>query len=124
MSKPSPFDYVKSICEKKQMDDLTGYSPFLINRCFAMHLDTVLFAEEMNYYHQISPEMQYNFYYHSVRKAKRFGFPPKPSEQDNLELIMEYYGYSRGKALEALQILTAEQIEIIKKRGQTGGMSK
>ena len=73
------FDYVKGINEKNyQGDDLKGYVPYLTNRAFAMHMDTVLLAEEMNQAHLLGPELQYDFYYHAVRKGRRFGFPKKP----------------------------------------------
>ena len=76
MSKKSPFDYVKGINEKNyQGDDLKGYVPYLTNRAFAMHMDTVLLAEEMNQAHLLGPELQYDSYYHAVRKGRRFGFP-------------------------------------------------
>ena len=121
MAKPNPFDYVKSINHKDYKYDLVGYVPFLTNRCFAMHMDTVLFAEQMNQFHKLGPELQYDFYYYAVRKGKRFGFPPKPEEVPNLELIQEYFGYSRQKAIEALKILTKDDIKNIKQSQDKGG---
>ena len=118
----SPFDYVKNINTKSSYDfDLSGYIPFLTNRAFAMHRDTVMLAEEMNQYHMLIPELQYEFYYHAVRRGKRFGFPPKPPEVNDLELIQNYFQYSRKKALEALEILTPEQIQEIKSKMDKGG---
>jgi hypothetical protein len=121
MAKPSPFDYIKSINHKDYKYDLVGYVPFLTNRCFAMHIDTVMLAEQMNQCHKLSPELQYDFYYYVVRKGKRFGFPPKPEEVPNLELIQEYFGYSRQKAIEALRLLTTEDIRGIIKKSSKGG---
>ena len=120
-NKKSPFDYVKSINEKKREEDLSGYNPFLTNRAFAMHLDTVLIAEQMNHYHLLSPQLQYDFYYNAVRKGRRFGFPKKPEDPTNLELVQTYYQYSRQKALEALRLLTPEQLAQIKESLDTGG---
>ena len=71
MAKRSPFDYVKSINEKSEMDDLSGYNPFLTNRAFAYHLDTILLAEEMNQAHHIGPQLQYDFYYNMIYIANR-----------------------------------------------------
>ena len=123
MSKKSPFDYVKSINEKSyQGDDLKGYVPYLTNRAFAMHMDTVLLAEEMNQAHQLGPELQYDFYYHSVRKGRRFGFPSKPHESDNLTLVMEHYNYSKEKALEAMRLLSDNDIMAIRASKNKGGM--
>ena len=121
MSKKSPFDYVKSINQKTHEDDLSGYNPFLTNRAFAMHLDTILLAEQMNHYHLLSPQLQYEFYYNAVRKGRRFGFPKKVEESDDIKLVQEYYQYSRRKAEEALQILTPEQLAQIKTTLDKGG---
>ena len=121
MPKPSPFLYVKSINEKKIEDDLSGYVPFLVNRAFAMHLDTVILSEQMNQYHLLSPRLQYDFYYNAVRKGRRFGFPKKPEDPTNLELVQTYYQYSREKALQALEILTPEQLLQIKESLDNGG---
>lgn len=124
MTKLSPFAYTKSICEKKYEYDLSGYNPYLVNRCFAMHLDTVLLASEMNQAHQLSPQLQYDFYYYAVRKGKRFGFPPKPEEPEHLAIIQEHYGYSREKALQALLILTPQQVKSIVDKSYKGGIHK
>ena len=119
--KRNPFDYVKSINFKTYEYDLSGYVPFLTNKSFAMHMDTVLLAEEMNQAHQLSPYLQYEFYYHAVRKGKRFGFPPKPDKSDDIDIVCEVYNYSQQKAREALRLLTPEQIESLKKSRDLGG---
>ena len=122
MTKKSPFDYVKSVNDKSYLgEDLSGYIPFLTNRAFAMHMDTVLLSEEMNQAHQLGPELQYDFYYYTVRKGRRFGFPKKVEESDDIKLVQEYYQYSRQKAMEALQILTPEQLSQIKASLDKGG---
>ena len=103
------------------MGDLSGYNPFLINRAFAYHMDTILLASEMNQLHNLGPELQYDFYYYSVRKGNRFGFPPKPQEEHHLELVMEYFQLSKQKAIEALQILTLDDINDIIISSDRGG---
>ena len=119
--KQSPFDWVKSINHKKYMSDLSGYNPFLTNRSFAYHMDTVLLAEEMNQLHHLGTELQYDFYYYSVRKGNRFGFPPKPQEDINLELVTDYYNCSKQKAIEYLRVLTPDNINDMIKSRNTGG---
>lgn len=111
--KENPFSYVKQINHKNYSDNLSGYNPFLTNRAFAYHMDTILFAEEMNQHSSLNPLLQYEFYYYAVRKGKRFGFPPKPDEETNLQLVIDYFKFSRQKALEALKILTPEDINDI-----------
>jgi hypothetical protein len=42
----------------------------------------------------------------------------------NLEYVKEYYGYSNEKAKDALNILTEEQIELIKNTLSKGGRKR
>ena len=121
MAKNGPFDYVKGINNKSYMTDLSGYVPFLTNRAFAMHQDTVMLAEEMNQAHHLSPLLQYDFYYYAVRRGKRFGFPPKVQDSPNLQLIQEYFQYSAVKAEQALQLLSEEDIKAIRNQMDKGG---
>ena len=122
MSKKSPFDYIKQINYKNHYDeDLTGYVPFLTNRAFAMHIDTIMLAEEMNQHNHLDPATQYDFYYYGVRKGKRFGFPKKVENTEEIELVQQYFQYSRTKALQALEILTQDELEQIKQSMDTGG---
>ena len=116
-----PFEYVKSINEKKRIDDLSGYNPYLTNRAFAFHIDTVLYAEEMNQLHHLSPDLQYDFMYHSIRRGKRFGFPPKAEDPHNLDVVMEYFQFSKEKALDALRVLTLNDISSIISHMNKGG---
>ena len=69
----------------------------------------------------LSPYLQYEFYYHSVRKGKRFGYPPKVAEPPHLNLVTEYFQVSKVKALEILNILTEQDISDIIKVTNTGG---
>jgi hypothetical protein len=121
MTKKNPFDYVKSINKKGYLYDLSGYNPFLTNRAFAGFIDTIMFAESMNQAHQLSPSLQYDFYYFAVRKGNRFDPIPKPEEPAHLNEVMEYYGYSRQKAMQAINILTKEQITSIVASLDKGG---
>ena len=117
----NPFDYVKSINQKDYKEDLVGYNPFLTNRAFAMHMDCVLLAEEMNQAHELSPVLQYDFYFYAVKKGKRFGFPKKVEESVNLKMVQEYYKYSRVKALQALELLSPEELKQIRLKMDKGG---
>ena len=97
------------------------YPPFIINRCQSGHLDCILFANEMNKYHFLDKDMQYNFYINIVRKRKRFSPWLKKEKVSDLEYVKRYYQYNNEKASQALKILSNEQIEFIKQRLETGG---
>ena len=97
------------------------YPAYIINRCMSGHLDTVLFANEMNMNHHLPLDMQYSFFLNSVRKRKRFSPWLRKDEIKDLDLVKRYYGYSNEKAKQALRILTKKQLNFIKSKFETGG---
>ena len=97
------------------------YPAYIINRCMSGHLDTVLFANEMNLNHHLPLDMQYSFFLNSVRKRKRFSPWLRKDEIKDLDLVKRYYGYNNEKAKQALRILTKEQLNFIKSKFETGG---
>ena len=97
------------------------YPPFIINKCLSGHLDCVLFANEMNRYHFLDKDMQYNFYLNILRKKKRFSPWLRKEKVSDIEYVKQYYGYSNEKASQVLKILSDEQIDFIKQRLDTGG---
>ena len=97
------------------------YPSYIINKCLSGHLDCVMFANEMNRYHFLDKDMQYNFYINILRKKKRFSPWLRKEKVSDLEFVKQYYGYSNEKASQVLKILSNEQIEFIKKRLDTGG---
>ena len=121
-------DWLNSINFNK--DDLTSddpecikeYPSYIVNRCLSGHLDTILYANEMNMYPNLDKDMQYQFFLNSLRKRKRFSPWLRKDKVDNLNIIKKYYGYSNEKALQALRLLTQQQLDYIKKRLDTGGM--
>tara|TARA_B100001029_G_C15063361_1_gene460700 strand:+ start:5569 stop:5952 length:384 start_codon:yes stop_codon:yes gene_type:complete len=121
-------DWLNSINFNK--DDLTSddpdcikeYPSYIVNRCLSGHLDTILYANEMNLHPNLDKDMQYQFFLNSLRKRKRFSPWLRKDKVDNLNIIKKYYGYSNEKALQALRLLTQQQLDYIKKRLDTGGM--
>ena len=101
---------------------IKDYAPYIINRCLSGNLDCIMFVNEMNRYHNLDKDMQYNFYLNTLRKRKRFSPWLRKDKVTDLEIIKQYYGYSNEKAENALKILTPEQIKFIKQRLDTGGM--
>ena len=121
-------DWLNSINFNK--DDLTSEDPecikeypsYIVNRCLSGHLDTILYANEMNLHPNLDKDMQYQFFLNSLRKRKRFSPWLRKDKVDNLNIIKKYYGYSNEMALQALRLLTQQQLDYIKKRLDTGGM--
>ena len=97
------------------------YPPYIINRCFSGHMDAVMYAQEMNKYHFLDKDLQYNFYLNILRKRKRFSPWIRKDKDSDLDIVKSYYGYSNEKARQVMKILSTEQINYMKQRLDTGG---
>jgi len=120
-------DWLNSINHTKENllqqdpDSIKKYPAFIVNKCLSSHLDAVLFANEMNMNSHISNDMQYSFYINTLRKRKRFSPWLRKDKIKDLDIVKQYYGYSNEKAMQALSILSKEQIDFIKQRLDIGG---
>jgi hypothetical protein len=120
-------DYLYSINQSKKNildgnpEAVSGYPPYIINKCLAYHVDSVLYSNEMNKNAHLDHKMQYDFYINSLKPRKRFSPWIKKQTLEHLELVKEYYGYNHNKSLEALRILTKEQLDNIKTVLNKGG---
>jgi len=123
-------DYLNSINNTKEsvmIDEISekNYPGYVVNRCLSYFPDTVHYANVMNKYNYIlDNKLQYDFYIYSIRKRKRFSPWIKNENNENLEAVKEYYGYSNTKAYQALTILSDEDLEYIKKKLFKGGIDK
>ena len=119
-------DYLNTINQTKQylMDEDPGweknYPAYVINKCMSQHMDTIMYANEMNQYQGLDKKLQYDFFINIVRPRKRFSPWGKKQKVKDLELVKQYYGYSTEKALQALRILSPEQLEIIRDKLNKG----
>ena len=100
---------------------IKSYPPYIVNRCLSGHLDTILFANEMNKYSNLDKDLQYSFLLYTLRKRKRFSPWLKKEQIEDLDLVKTHYGYSNEKARVALTLLTKPQIEYIRKKHEKGG---
>ena len=101
---------------------ISSYPPYIVNRCLSGHLDTVLFANEMNKYSNLDKDMQYSFFLYTLRKRKRFSPWLKKEQIEDLDLVKKHYGYSNEKAKVAVSLLTKTQIENIRNKHDMGGL--
>jgi len=123
-------DYLNSINFSKDylMDEDPGweknYPAYVINKCMSHHLDTIMFANEMNIHSHIDKRLQYDFLINIVRPRKRFSPWGKKQKVKDLDLVKKYYGYSSDKATQALEILTPSQLNYIKDKLNKGGKTR
>ncbi len=113
----NPFDFINDINLGKKgimVDDLAEkeYAPFITNRALSFHVDTVLFANEMNIHHHLDNRLQYDFFINIIRKQKRWSKWFKPNEVTNLDIIKQYYGYSNDKAKSVLSLLNNDKTDL------------
>lgn len=119
------FDFLKDLSEQKEdilcEENESQYSPYMVNRFLSMDHTTIMYANEMNLRHFLPKRLQYDYYFHSIKKYKRFFKYVKEEEQDNLDVVKEYFGYSKARAKEALSILTDDDIQYMKSKLNRGG---
>lgn len=123
MMKTSPFDWIKSICEKTDMDmsQIDEYVPFIVNRGLSHFEDCVLWANEMNKCPTLDKDLQYLFLKGVINKKKRYSKWIKKQSDIDLADICQVYQVSERRASEIVKLLNKEQIEMIKERLNRGG---
>lgn len=127
----NPFDFVNDINFGKK-DIITDsdnpelaestYNPFLTNRALSYFPDTIQFANMMNKNSHIDHMLQYSFLLNIIRKRKRFSKWFKNKEDNDLQMVIEYYGYSVNKAKAALKILNDDHLKKIREKLNKGGV--
>ena len=123
-------DYLYSINQSKKnildgdTDAERGYPPYIVNRCLSSFTDTILYVNEMNKCPHLPKKLQYDFLLNSVKPRKRFSPWARKDSIDNLEAVKEYYGYNDDKALQALRILTKDQLDKITYSLRKGGKNE
>ena len=128
----SPFIYVTSVSFNKknlmrgsENDELSekDYQPYLTNRSLSFFHDSILYANEMNMRPHLHNKQQYEYLLNTLRKRNRFSKAKwkKPEPSAAVEMIMEYFGYGRAKAEQALRVLTDDQLTMIEIALDKGG---
>ena len=116
---PSILSNKRSVMLTEQ--DEKSYPAFVVNRALSQFADTVFFANAINYYPNLDNKLKYDFLLNTVKPYRRpFSKWAKKVEPVDLAVVKEYYGYSDAKALEALRILTPDQIDSLKKELDKG----
>jgi hypothetical protein len=129
--KLSPFTFVDSISFSKKdffRDEETSavaekaYSSFMVNRALSYHPDTLLYANEMNTKGHLDDLLQHDYLINTVRPRKRKSSKwPKPFKDKDVEVVMEYYSCNYNKANQILEVLTEEQLSMLRARTYKGG---
>lgn len=119
-------EIIPSILQTKQNCMLTDqderqYPAFLVNRAMSFHIDCVLYANEINQYPSLDKKLQYDFLLNTIKPYKRpFKKWLKREVLVDLAVVKEYYGYSDARAMEALRLLSDDQITSLKRELDKG----
>jgi len=124
--KPTLSQYMTSINQTKKSiiedaESENAYPAFIVNKCLSSFVDTILFSNQMNLNSHLDKKLQYDFFINSISPRKRFSPWEKKTSIDCLDAVKEYYGYNDDKALQALRILSKEQLDQIKRLVNKGG---
>ena len=111
----------KDLMKSEDKDWIKKYPAFIINKILSGFQDTIMLVNEVNRNHFLDKDMQYSFLLNSIRSKKRFSPFLRASKLKDIECVKEYYGYNNEKAKSALDILTKDEIKLIKEKLYKGG---
>lgn len=127
----NPFAFVTALTETKNQDvydefALThsdrDYPSFVINNAISYHIDTVLYANEMNISGPLPPIMQWDYYLNSIAPRKRYAkWVKKTNSKANTDLVQEYYKCGLSEAKDIVKDLSPDDLIEIKTRLDKGG---
>ena len=111
----------KDLMKSDDKDWVKKYPAFIINKILSGFQDTIMLVNEVNRNHFLDKDMQYWFLLNSIRSKKRFSPFLRANKLKDIDLVKEYYGYSNEKAKTVLDILTKDQLKLIKEKLYKGG---
>ena len=97
------------------------YPAFIVNKILSGFQDCIMLINEMNRNHFVDKDMQFQFLLNSIRSKKRYSPFLRSSKLKDLDVVKEYYGYNNEKAKSALDILTKDEVKLIKEKLFKGG---
>lgn len=127
-NKITPFSFVNAILNGTELElteeNIAAYNRFIINKGISFHKDCIFIVNELNIRPNIDAKMHYDFYKYSVRKYKRPYMKWINKEQSNkVDLIKRFFNFSTEKALEVVDLISEENLNEIKEKLSTGGLT-
>lgn len=115
---PSLFYTKKTVIEKDG-----DYVPHVINKILSYQELDLFHAQEMNYYYNLPLRLQHDYMMLSLRKGKRDfnGIQWKKPVEEDVEAVAKFFGFSKRKALDSLNILSKQQLAEIREHGEVNG---
>ena len=111
----------KNVMDSEDTMWVKKYPAFIVNKVLSGFSDTIMLVNEMNRNHFLDKDMQFQFLLNSIRSKKRYSPFLRASKLKDIECVKEYYGYNNEKAKTALDILTKQELKLIKEKLYKGG---
>lgn len=127
----NPFDFIKSIQQTKVDIIRTSdnpilaekdYNPFLTNKALSFHVDSILYANELNTRHGLDKLLQYDYLINTVRSMKRPYVWLKKSSDEDVQFLQETFQMNNARAREAYAVMGPEKVAELRKNRVTGGV--
>ena len=99
------------------------YVPFIVNRAFSYHHDSVLAANVINERPWLDKYLQFRFLSGTLRPRKRYSPWVKNIIADDVRVVAEYYGCSVRHAKTLVDLHSPEQLSHMRVRLSKGGFS-
>ena len=127
---PQLFDFINSINKKNKLDDLQGYSQWMVNRFLCSDQQYVPFIAEINSNYNLTDKMHYDFLFHVFPKSNKF-FKynmKKEAKEKELEYVMKFFNVDVQEAKTYIQLISEVDMEEIRRfyedRGSKGPKKK
>tara|TARA_R110000868_G_scaffold79333_3_gene225974 strand:- start:469 stop:870 length:402 start_codon:yes stop_codon:yes gene_type:complete len=123
------WDYIGAISHSKDpscLDDMDfekQYVPFIVNRAFSYHQDSVLAANVMNERPWVDKYLQFRFLSGTLRPRKRYSPWVKNVVSEDVKTVSEYYGCSVLHAKSLITLHTSDQLTHMRDRLKKGGFA-
>ena len=118
MEEIKPFDILKSLSKTKNIKwgdfEEKTYVPYLINKGFSYHPDSLLYAEDKNQYPDLDPKLQHDYYFHAILPRARYAKWPKKQVIEDIEVIKKVFSCNDQRAGEYLNIVNEETLNKVK----------
>lgn len=127
----TPFDHINAISQSKENimigtdnDELAEklYNAYIVNKGLSYFSDTIFYSNEMNLRHLLDNKPQFLYLLNTIRPRKRFSKWFKNEVVEDINVISEYFGYSYAKAKQVQNLITSEQLDMMKQKIQKGGV--
>lgn len=126
-----PFDFIKSIQTTKVDIIRTSenptrtekdYNAYLTNMALSFHVDSILYANELNVHHGLDNLLQYDYLINTIRSMKRPYVWLKKSKDEDIQFLKDSYGMNTVRAKETYKVLGAEKVAELRKSLVKGGV--